>query len=210
MHHIPRIKICGITRKRDALTAAWLGVDALGFVFYEKSPRYLPPHKAAGIIAALPPFVTAVGLFVNPAQEDIDTVLRLCPLDVLQLHGDETPEFCAAQARRVVKAVPVSDVEGLKRIAAYDCSVLLDARAPEGVYGGTGTSFDWPLLAEFEHAHPLILAGGLDAENVAEALKVRQFYGVDVSSGVEASPGIKDAGKMGLFVAGVCQAARER
>ena len=205
MQHVPRIKICGITRKQDALAASELGADALGFVFYENSPRYIAPADAAAIIGALPPFVTTVGLFVNASQNMIDDTLACCPLDVLQLHGGESPEFCTAQSRRVIKSVPIETASDLSAAADYDCAILLDAKAPEGVYGGAGENFDWKLLQGFEHPHPVILAGGLDAENVAEALKVRQFYGVDVSSGVEASPGIKDAEKMRRFIASAQQ-----
>jgi len=198
-----RIKVCGITRLEDALAASRLGVDAVGFVFYPKSPRYISPMQAATIIRQLPPFVSAVGLFVNPAQSDIDAVLQHCPLGVVQLHGDESPEFCMAQPRRVMKAIPVSSAEDLKRAQTYPCPVLLDARAPEGVYGGTGRSFDWSLLENFEHDHPLILAGGLNAANVEAALSVRQWFALDVSSGVETSPGIKDETKLSEFVARV-------
>ena len=203
MQHIPRIKICGITREQDALAAAELGADALGFVFYENSPRYISPADAAAIICTLPPFVTAVGLFVNAPQNMIDETLAGCPLDVLQLHGDESPEFCAAQSRRVIKSIPIEKAGDLSAAADFDCAILLDAKAPKGIYGGTGSSFDWKLLQEFDHTHPVILAGGLDADNVAGSLKVRQFHGVDVSSGVEASPGIKDAEKMRRFIASV-------
>jgi len=206
LRHRTRIKVCGITRKQDALLAAGLGADAVGFVFYDKSPRYIAPEKAAAILRALPPFVSAVGLFVNPTQDEVDATLTLCPLDVLQLHGDETPEFCEAQARRVLKAVPVSRREDLKRVHRFDVPVLLDARAPEGVYGGTGVRFDWGLLDGFTHARPLVLAGGLDAQNVAEALAVRQWFALDVSSGVEALPGIKDEGKMRAFFDAVWRA----
>jgi len=209
MQPLPRIKVCGITRKQDALNAVALGVDALGFVFYEKSPRYISARQAASIIASLPPFVSAVGLFVNPTQNEIDAILQTCPLDVLQLHGDESPAFCAAQRRRVIKAVPVAEAADLDAAASYDCTILLDARAPEGVYGGTGQSFDWTLLRDFVHPRPVMLAGGLDADNVREALSIRQCYGVDVSSGVETSPGIKDAEKISRFVAAVRRAARE-
>ncbi|HXH64835.1 MAG TPA: phosphoribosylanthranilate isomerase [Mariprofundaceae bacterium] len=204
--HRTRIKVCGITRRQDALLAAELGADAVGFVFYDKSPRYLAPEKAAAIVRALPPFVSAVGLFVNPTQDQIDAALTHCPLDVLQLHGDESPEFCEAQHRRVVKAVPVSGPADLKRAHRFDCPVLLDARAPDGVYGGTGIRFDWGLLDGFAHAWPLVLAGGLDAQNVAAALAVRQWFALDVSSGVEALPGIKDEGKMRAFFAAVHKA----
>jgi len=198
-----RIKVCGITRLEDALTASRLGVDAIGFVFYPKSPRYISPMQAAKIIRQLPPFVSAVGLFVNPKQSEIDAVLQHCPLGVVQLHGDEPPEFCMAQSRRVMKAIPVGSAEDLKRAQSYPCPVLLDARAPKGVYGGTGTSFDWSLLENFNHAHPLILAGGLNAGNVEAALSVRQWFALDVSSGVETSPGIKDDTKLSEFVARV-------
>ncbi|NOR72622.1 MAG: phosphoribosylanthranilate isomerase [Mariprofundaceae bacterium] len=198
-----RIKVCGITRIEDALTASRLGVDAVGFVFYPKSPRYISPMQAAKIIRRLPPFVSAVGLFVNPKQSEIDEVLQSCPLGVIQLHGDESPEFCMAQSRRVVKAIPVSSMEDLKRARSYPCPVLLDAKAPEGVYGGTGTSFDWSLLKNFKHDYPLILAGGLNAGNVEAALSVRQWFALDVSSGVETSPGIKDDLKLSEFIARV-------
>lgn len=195
-----RIKVCGITRLEDALIASELGVDALGFVFYERSPRYIEPARAAAIIRRLPPFVSAVGLFVNPDQAQIDRVLETVPLGVLQLHGDETPAFCAAQQRRVLKALPVSSADDLARAEAYNCPLLLDAKAPPGVYGGTGTRFDWSLLAGFAHAYPPTLAGGLNAHNVTEAIAVRQWFALDVSSGVESSPGIKDAEQMRAFV----------
>lgn len=198
-----RIKVCGITRLEDALAASALGVDAVGFVFYQKSPRYIEPAKAAAIIRQLPPFVSAVGLFVNPTQAFIAEVLQSVPLGVIQLHGDETPEFCQAQRRRVLKALPVSSPEDLKRAAAYDCPLLLDAKAPAGIYGGTGHVFDWSLLDGFEHPFPLTLAGGLNVDNVSEALAVRQWFALDVSSGIEQSPGIKDAEKMRAFVAAV-------
>ncbi len=199
--HRVRIKVCGITRAEDALLAASLGVDAVGFVFYDQSPRFISPMKAATIIRALPPFVSAVGLFVNPGQGEIDDVLKHCPLDVLQLHGEETPEFCEAQTHRVIKAVPVLETADLSIAHAYNGPVLLDAKAPADVYGGTGETFDWALLKGFEHAHPLILAGGLNAENVQQALRVRQWEALDVSSGVESMPGVKDAEKLREFMA---------
>ncbi|MDX8406761.1 MAG: phosphoribosylanthranilate isomerase [Mariprofundaceae bacterium] len=195
-----RIKVCGITRLEDALTASRLGVDAVGFVFYPKSPRYIEPMRAAAIIRELPPFVSAVGLFVNPSQQEINQVLETCPIGVVQLHGDETPEFCQAQPRRVIKAVPVRTADDLKKARHYDCPVLLDAMAPAGVYGGTGEAFDWSLLQGFTHDYPLTLAGGLNIDNVQDALEVRQWFALDVSSGVEQAPGIKDADKMQAFV----------
>jgi len=195
-----RVKVCGITRQQDALRAAALGVDALGFVFYQASPRYIEPAAAAAIIHSLPPFVSAVGLFVNAAQQEINAVLECCPLDVLQLHGDESPDFCAAQTRRVIKALPVREAADTLRVADYPCAVLLDAKATAGVYGGTGLSFDWSLVGGLQHAYPLLLAGGLDADNAAAALAVRQWHALDVSSGAESAPGIKDAEKMRRFM----------
>ncbi len=205
-HIRTRIKICGITRLEDALEASSLGVDAVGFVFYDKSPRYIDPQKAASIIRQLPPFVSAVGLFVNPTQEYIAEVLQSVPLGVIQLHGDESPDFCSAQRRRVMKAVPISDANDLKQTARFNCPVLLDAKAPAGVYGGTGTTFDWSLLKDFEHDFPLTLAGGLSVDNVEDAMAIRQWFALDVSSGVESSPGIKDAEKMRAFVGAVNRA----
>lgn len=195
-----RIKVCGITRLEDALAASNLGVDAIGFVFYDKSPRYIEPAKAAAIIRQLPPFVSAVGLFVNPNQMFISDVLESVPLGVIQLHGDETPEFCQLQSRRVMKAISISSDEDLKRASSYNCPLLLDTKAPAGVYGGTGSTFDWSLLKGFEHNYPLTLAGGLNSANVRDALAIRQWFALDISSGVEISPGIKSADKMRTFV----------
>ncbi len=194
-HHL-RLKICGITRLEDALLATSLGVDALGFVFYEKSPRYINPVKAHEIIKQLPPFVTIVGLFVNPSQMLVDDVLATCALDIIQLHGDESPRFCAAQHRRVVKALPIAEAKDFMRLSEYHCPVLLDAKAPKGVYGGTGQSFDWSLIQDINHEFPIILAGGIHVGNIVDAMGVQGIYGLDVSSGVESSKGLKDREKM--------------
>jgi len=180
-----------------------LGVDAVGFVFYDRSPRYIEPQKAAAIVRQLPPFVSAVGLFVNPDQAWIAEVLHHCSLGVIQLHGDESPEFCASQRLRVLKAISVRDQGDIARVRHYNCPVLLDAPAPSGVFGGTGKPFDWSLLAGLKHDYPLLLAGGLHADNVAEALAVHSWFGIDVSSGVEQAPGRKDAEKMRLLVKSV-------
>jgi phosphoribosylanthranilate isomerase len=198
-----RIKICGITRLVDAKVASELNVDALGFVFYGKSPRYIRPEKAAAIIQQLPGSISAVGLFVNPTQQQIDEMLKECPLDIIQLHGDESADFCQAQTLPVMKAMAISCTDDLARVSSYDYPVLLDAKAPAGVFGGTGNSFDWSLLHSFTHTFPLILAGGLNPKNIEQAMAVRQWFAVDVSSGVETSPGLKDAGKMRAFVAAV-------
>jgi len=194
--HPLRLKICGITQLNDALAAAAEGADAIGFVFYADSPRYISSDSASKIIQQLPPFLSVVGLFVNPSQQDIDNVLKICPLDILQLHGDETPEFCAQQHLRVVKALPISSPKDLDEIKRYNCSVLLDTKAPHGVYGGTGTSFDWSILKGLKHTHPLILAGGIDQQNIADAMKIDGLYALDVSSGVESAKGIKDHKKI--------------
>jgi phosphoribosylanthranilate isomerase len=191
-----RLKICGITRLEDALLASSLGVDALGFVFYEKSPRYISPKDASVIIQQLPPFMTAVGLFVNPSQQEVDAALAECPLDIIQLHGNESPAFCQQQTVRVIKAVPISKKEDLAHIQAFACSVLLDAKAPNGVYGGSGTSFDWSMLDGVSHTHPLMLAGGINSQNIQDAKAVKGLYALDVSSGVESAKGVKDKEKM--------------
>ncbi len=191
-----RLKVCGITRLEDALLASSLGVDALGFVFYKKSPRYIDPKDAQNIIQQLPPFMTVVGLFVNPTQQEVDEALTQCALDVIQLHGDESADFCQQQSRRVVKAVAISTPDDVDKIKAFDCAVLLDAKAPDGVYGGAGKAFDWSMLANIKHKHPLILAGGIDSENIIDAKQVKGLYALDVSSGVESAKGIKDKQKM--------------
>ncbi|HIP06890.1 MAG TPA: phosphoribosylanthranilate isomerase [Mariprofundaceae bacterium] len=191
-----RLKICGITRAEDAMSAVQCGADALGFVFYAKSPRFITPQSAQHIISQLPPFVVAVGLFVNASQQEIDTVLQHCSLDVIQLHGDETPAFCAAQSRRAIKAIPIAAADDLNRINDFDCTVLLDTKAPKDVYGGTGTSFDWNMLKNLKHTHPILLAGGIDASNIGQALAIDGIYALDVSSGVESAKGIKDRQKI--------------
>ncbi|MBI4937211.1 MAG: phosphoribosylanthranilate isomerase [Nitrosomonadales bacterium] len=196
-----RTKICGITRVQDALAAAASGADALGLVFYDKSPRHISAQQAEQLAMAIPPFVTLVGLFVNPSTDEAREVLRQVPLDVLQFHGEEAPEFCAQFGRPYLKAVRVKAGTDLLQCAARYRSaqgLLLDAFV-EGAHGGTGTSFDWALIP---HGLPLpvILSGGLHAGNVAEAIRRVRPYAVDVSSGVEAAKGIKDAAKVAAFI----------
>jgi len=183
----------------DAHTAVNAGADALGFVFYDKSPRCVSVTQAAEMIRTLPPFVAAVGLFVNAAQADIDQAVAYCGLDVVQLHGDESPEFCRRQSKPVIKEVAIESNDDFLRVQSYDCTVLLDARAPEGVYGGVGRCFDWSGLSALKVAQPLILAGGLTPDNLNQALRLRDWYGVDVSSGVEKAKGIKDDEKVRDF-----------
>ncbi len=196
-----RIKICGITRVQDVQAVASSGADALGLVFYDKSPRYVTLQQAAQLAAAIPPFVMLVGLFVNPAKDEVREVLRQVPLDVLQFHGEEEPEFCAQFGRPYWKAIRVKPGVNLLQCAArYKAAqgLLLDAFI-EGTHGGTGASFDWNLIPH-DLPLPVILSGGLHAGNVAEAIKQVRPYAVDVSSGVEAAKGIKDAAKISAFI----------
>lgn len=182
------------------MTAVEAGADALGFVFYDKSPRNINPLLAAKIIAALPPFVQTVGLFVNEETEKINWTADFCGLDLVQLHGDEEPEECAQVERRVIKAFRVQDLSSIAPLQKYQVAgYLLDAWCPDA-YGGTGKSFNWELAAEAKQYGPIILAGGLTPDNVAEAVRTVQPYGVDVSSGVESAPGKKDAGKVREFI----------
>ncbi|MDR2195622.1 MAG: phosphoribosylanthranilate isomerase [Gallionellaceae bacterium] len=196
-----RIKICGITRVEDAQAVAASGADALGFVFYAPSPRNVSAQHAAQLAAMVPPFVTRVGLFVNPNEGEVREVLQHVALDVLQFHGDESPEFCAQFHRPYLKTVRVRpDTDLLQCAARYAGAqgLLLDAHV-EGIYGGTGESFDWALIPR-NLPLPLILSGGLQTDNVASAIRQVRPYAVDVSSGVEAAKGIKDAAKIAAFI----------
>ena len=195
-----RVKICGITSSEDALAAIAAGADALGFVFYAKSPRALLPEQAAAIIRSLPPFVTTVGLFVNADRATIKETVATCGLDVIQLHGDESPQDCCFSGCRVIKALRIKDSASLERAADYEVSGLLLDAWSDRVYGGSGEVFDWQLLKNFASHHPVILAGGLIPENVAEAIRQVRPYAVDVSSGVEMAPGRKDKIKMAEFI----------
>lgn len=196
-----RIKICGITREQDVLAVADSGADALGLVFYEKSPRHVGTEQAAKLAGAVPPFVTVVGLFVNPSVAYMREVLAKVPLDLLQFHGEETPEFCRQFGRPYLKAIRVKAGVDLVECAARYADaqgLLLDAYV-EGTQGGTGESFDWALIPP-KLPLPVILSGGLHAGNVAQAIRQIRPYAVDVSSGVEAGKGIKDAAKVAAFI----------
>lgn len=196
-----RIKICGITRIEDLNAVAASGADAFGLVFYDGSPRHVSVEQARAICAAVPPFLCAVGLFVNPAEAEVRAVLERVPLDMLQFHGEEEPDFCAQFGKPYLKAIRVRPGVDLIQCAARYAgarALLLDAYVA-GTHGGTGATFDWELIPR-ELPLPAILSGGLAADNVAAAvLKVRP-YAVDVSSGVEAEKGIKDAAKVAAFV----------
>ena len=195
-----KIKICGITELDDALHALDCGADALGFVFYERSPRAITRKKAQGIIAALPPFVTVVGLFVNEDPGTVREISDDCGLDVIQYHGDESPETVRLAPRRAIRALRVRESETLDDIEHYPaCGLLLDAWIP-GAFGGTGVLCNWEIAADIAQKRPVILAGGLTPENVAEAIKTVRPYGVDVSSGVEERPGHKDRTKVAAFI----------
>src|SRR3989344_1124151 len=188
-----RVKICGITRIEDAMAAARAGADAIGLVFEPKSPRYVKPDQALAIVRALPPFVTVVGLLVNAAPDTVETILGRVPLDLLQFHGDETPEQCRRYHRPYIKAIHMRPEVNLPEQARRytDAEGLLLDTAAANVAGGSGEAFDWSLVPS-GLAKPVILAGGLTPENVAEAVRKVHPFAVDVSSGVEQAKGIKD------------------
>ena len=195
-----KVKICGITSIADARMAVAAGADALGFVFFSQSPRHLTPEQASAIIAKLPPFVQAVGLFVNSGLAEVNRIADQCRLDIVQLHGDESPDFCRQVNRRVLKAFRVKDISSLDPVREYDVAgYLLDAWSPKA-FGGTGVTFNWDMAALAKEYGPLVLAGGLTPENVAAAVSKVNPYAVDVSSGVELSPGRKDPEKVREFI----------
>ncbi len=199
-----RVKICGITRSDDALAAAEAGADAVGFVFHRASRRWLEPEAAAHIIAVLPPFVTTVGLFLNAEAAAVRATLVQAPLDLLQFHGTETPDYCETFGRPYIKAVPMAedgDVVAYARRFATAQALLLDSHQG-GDSGGRGERFDWNRVPA-ERSKPLVVAGGLSPANVAAAIRSLRPYGVDVSSGVESAPGIKDAALIQAFIRNV-------
>jgi phosphoribosylanthranilate isomerase len=202
-----RIKICGIVRQEDALAAAEAGADAVGFVFHSPSPRYVTPSMAGTIVRGLPPFVTAVGLFVDAPAAEVRRVLSLVPLGLLQFHGDEPPEFCRQFGQPYIKAVRVrSGTDLLQYAARYpDAAALLLDAYRQGVPGGTGETFDWNLIPARLNCRT-ILSGGLTPGNVAEGIERVTPWAVDVSSGVESAPGVKDRQLIRLFASAVRQA----
>jgi phosphoribosylanthranilate isomerase len=198
-----RIKICGITRRDDALQAAAAGAHAIGLMFYSKSPRHLSVEQANFIRRALPPFVAAVAVFLDATAEDVRTVVGQVRPDLLQFHGQEPEAFCAAFGLPYLKTVPMTGLEPAAYAAQYPTAAgfLLDSHGL-GEAGGSGRPFDWSRVPAGLGA-PLVLAGGLNPDNVTEAVRRVRPFAVDVSSGVESSPGIKDAGLMQAFVKGV-------
>lgn len=199
------VKICGITDAQDALAAVEAGADALGFMFYDKSPRRVSVSVAAGIVRELPLHVVKVGVFVNAEEEQVTRAIRDCGLNLLQFHGDETPEYCLQFGLMSMKAFRMRDAGSLQALAGYRTDAwLLDAHAPDKA-GGTGETFNWDLAVEaVKLGRPIFLAGGLTPENVAAAVVKVRPYAVDVSSGVEVSPGRKDPARVRDFI----QAAR--
>jgi phosphoribosylanthranilate isomerase len=196
-----RVKICGITRVEDALSAVENGADAIGLVFYEPSPRYVDISQAMEIANIIPAFVSVVGLFVSAEASFVNAVISQVKLDLLQFHGDESPEECASYGLPFIKAIRVKSDTNLVQCAkdfSASKALLLDTHA-EGVAGGTGQIFDWNLIPA-GLIKPVILAGGLNVQNVAQAIKQVQPYAVDVSGGVEISKGIKDAAKIAAFM----------
>jgi phosphoribosylanthranilate isomerase len=211
LHMSVVVKICGITNVTDALAAAAAGADALGFVFYEPSPRYIAVSTAAPISRGLPPALVKVGVFVNASEETVVTAIRECGLSLLQFHGDEPPDYCLQFGVMSMKAFRIRDRDSLRALPAYRTDAwLLDAFTP-GQPGGTGANFNWDLAVEARAlGRPIFLAGGLTPENVADAVCRVRPYGVDVSSGVESAPGKKDPAKLRAFVRAAKGATPER
>ncbi|HZX36376.1 MAG TPA: phosphoribosylanthranilate isomerase [Thermodesulfobacteriota bacterium] len=195
-----KVKICGITNPDDALFAAECGADALGFVFWKKSPRFVEPAIVKAIVKALPPFVSCVGVFVDEEASRANEIARQAGLSCVQLHGSETPEFCRSMESRVIKAFRIKQGADVSSLSAYDVSAFLLDTYSEGAPGGTGKTFDWDCAVEAKKYGRIILAGGLTPGNIEEALRKVGPYGVDVSSGVESSKGKKDWVKVKEFI----------
>ena len=199
-----QIKICGITNAHDAQVAVEAGADALGFVFYSKSPRYVELKIAKQIIMGLPPFILPIGVFVNEESKAVRDIMDECGLVLAQIHGDETPVYCESLGRPVLRGIRLKDCGSFLAIAEYKGRAgvrgfVVDTFS-ETAYGGTGLTTDWGLAAEAAKAAPILLAGGLTPTNVQEAIRQVRPYGVDVSSGVEVSPGKKDPAKVQAFI----------
>ena len=202
-----RVKICGITRQQDALAAARAGADAIGLHFYKKSVRYVTPEQAMQIRKQIPPFVSVVGVFVNAEREEILRTAEFLRLDYIQLHGNESPDSFRDLPARTIKTMRVGSQEDLYGLDRYPAdALLLDAKVGDQ-YGGTGQSFDWSLLNGLTTSMPLILAGGLRPDNIAEAVKATNPQAVDVSSGVESAPAIKSYDEMRVFIQNARSAA---
>ena len=195
-----KVKICGMTQLKDALFAVEQGVDAVGFIFYKKSPRAVTMKTVREIIAKLPPLVDTVGVFVNESAERLNKIADYCGLDLVQLHGEESPAFCRKIHRRVIKAFRVKDLQSIKQLEKFPVSGFLLDTFSDDLHGGTGKTFDWNLALPAKKMGPVILAGGLTPRNILQAVRQVRPYGVDVCSGVEKSPGIKDLEKVRAFL----------
>lgn len=190
-------KICGITNIEEALVASHCGAAALGFIFYPPSPRYIKPDEAKKIIRALPDKIVSVGVFVNEKPDHVKRIKDLCALDMIQLHGDETPEYCRLfSAFAIIKTIELKNNDDISRALTYHVAALLVDTRYAGLYGGTGKTSNWDLACRLKNKKPLILSGGLNADNIAEALKTVSPAAVDINSGVEVSPGKKDHKKI--------------
>lgn len=200
-----RVKICGMTNREEALHAAAEGVDALGFIFATKSPRYISPSGARDIISDLPPFVDRVGVFLNETQKDVEDIASYCGLTTLQLHGSEPPEYCEKLSYKIIKSFQVKPDFDFSLLKAYEdkVSAFLFDTYHKDKDGGTGEIFDWSLVAELDTALPVILAGGLGTENVARAIKEIRPFAVDVNSTLETDPGVKDLELISRLLANV-------
>jgi phosphoribosylanthranilate isomerase len=199
-----KVKICGITNAPDAQAAVSAGADALGFIFYSKSPRFVEPKVAQHIISELPPFVLPIGVFVNEEPTVVQNIIEECGLALAQLHGDETPAYCESLERPVLRGIRLRDRGSFLAMAEYRGRAgvrgfVVDAYSESG-FGGTGETTNWDIAAEAAKAAPILLAGGLTPENVQEAIQKVKPYGVDVSSGVESNPGKKDPAKVQAFI----------
>ncbi len=194
-----KVKICGITNLEDALAAADYGADAIGFVFYKKSPRYIEPRKAKEIISHIPPFITTVGVFVDEPKEQIEKILAGTGIDVAQFHGHERPEDCVI-SKRAIKALRVKEISDLEQMKRYKVQAFLLDTWAEDELGGTGRIFNWSVALDAKPLGRIIMAGGLTPDNVAEAVRMVRPYGVDVATGVERENGVKDHEKVRLFI----------
>ena len=195
-----KVKICGMTQLKDALFAVEQGVDAVGFIFYKKSPRAVTMKTVREIIKKLPPLVDTVGVFVNESAERLNKIADYCGLDLVQLHGEESPAFCRKIHRRVIKAFRVKDLQSIKQLEKFPVSGFLLDTFSDDLHGGTGKTFDWNLALPVKKIGPVILAGGLTPSNIRQAVRRVRPYGVDVCSGVEKSSGIKDLEKVRAFL----------
>jgi len=195
-----KVKVCGMTSLEDALVAVEGGADAVGFIFYKKSPRSVTMKTVREIVLELPPFVDTVGVFVDETAEQINKIADYCNLDIIQLHGDESPTFCKKIRRKVIKAFRIKDMQSVKKLSSFQVSGFLLDTFSENLHGGTGKVFDWNLALPAKKFGPVIMAGGLTPNNVQQAVRQIRPYGVDVCSGVESEPGIKDHKKVRAFL----------